>query len=261
MADLTKEELRAALAQLGEPVPAKWTKAEITVRLEELTGEDLTVNVKKKDKTVSHAQMLAKDLNAVARRRKQELIAFCEKELKMSNLESWTMNRIQVEGHKKILAMTEGDYRDLVAFGKHGLLSYQEIYEQEPEYCRWVVQTAHERQELSDFRLRRLARWIVQQNEMELKPAENRPSVVLNLIHKAGYTATSSTSLSTPNKDERIEAMSSIIRNLQAEVQNLKDERAPTRKKGRETEKDKESESDGTYTVVSTSTTSPSKTT
>ena len=174
MADLKLEELRAALAQLGETAPKTWTRAEIRVRLEELTGEDLSKNVKSKHQDVSPAQQLTKKLNAAANRRKADLVSFCEQELRMSNIDKWTMNRIQMEGLKKVLEITEGDFRDLVSFGKHGLLTYQELYDQDKSYCRWVVETAQERQEKSDFRLRRLARWIQKQDEEELKPESSR---------------------------------------------------------------------------------------
>ena len=252
MADLKLEELRAALAQLGETAPKTWTRAEIRVRLEELTGEDLSKNVKSKHQDASPAQQLTKKLNAAANRRKADLVSFCEQELRMSNIDKWTMNRIQMEGLKKVLEITEGDFRDLVSFGKHGLLTYQELYDQDKSYCRWVVETAQERQEKSDFRLRRLARWIQKQDEEELKPESSRQMgrPILSLLQKSGYKDIQSTALSSENKDERLDALTAVIKELSAEVQNLKDERQPARKKGKDKEEEMP-ETDGSFAMIS----------
>ncbi|CAE7925780.1 unnamed protein product [Symbiodinium necroappetens] len=261
MAGLKVDELRAALIQLGETPPRGWTRAELMVRLEELTGEDMSKTMKTKHKNQSPAQALTKKLNAAAAKRKADLVEFCQTELRMSNIDAWTKTRIQMEGVKKILEITEGDFRDLVSFGLHGLLTYGDLYEQEKGYCRWVVNTARERKELSDFRLRRLARWIEQQDENELQttPQETVGRPVLSLLQKSGYKEAQTTALSSSNKDERLDALTAVIKELSAEVQDLKDARQPARKKGKDVEPETGGETDASFTMIPQKTKSPGR--
>ncbi|CAE7250584.1 unnamed protein product [Symbiodinium necroappetens] len=256
MADLTREELRAVMVQLGEQPPRGWTKVELAFRISELTGEDMSVKLKGKNKDKSPLQELTQRLNAAARERKSALISFCEKELRMSNLDSWTVSRIQMAGMQRVMELTEGDFRDTVSFGKHGLLTYQELYDQDQSYCRWVVQTARDRPTESDPRLRRLARWIERQDDAELQPdSPTKPGqTILALLHKSGSAQSAPTTLATSNRDERIDTLTAMTKELQAEVEALKAERCqePVCKKG----KDQDTEIEGNAPTTEATTTS-----
>ncbi|CAE7735180.1 RE1, partial [Symbiodinium sp. CCMP2456] len=232
------KELRAVLIQLGEQPLRDWTKLELAFRIAELTGEDMSVNIKKKSKDKSPMQELTQKLNAAARTRKSELIRFCESELRMTNLDRWTVDRIKMEGMKRVMELTEGDFRDAVSFGRHGLLTYQELYTQEKSYCQWVLQTARDRPTESDPRLRRLARWIESQDHAELQsdsPAKPGQTI-LALLQKSGYVGSTTVTLATPNRDERVDALTALTKELHAEVVALKSERCPepVRKKGKD---------------------------
>ena len=88
-----------------------------------------------------------------ASRRKADLVKFCEDKLKMTNLASYTIPRIQ-----QLLALVriyEVAATDFGLFGKHSDLH------EDPGYCQWVVETARNPgQEGCCHRLRRLATWL-----------------------------------------------------------------------------------------------------
>ena len=48
MSDLSREELIEALTKAGVEVPRKWTKIEMQLRLEQITGQDMAEKVKPK---------------------------------------------------------------------------------------------------------------------------------------------------------------------------------------------------------------------
>ena len=93
MADLTGDQLRGMLRSKGEEPPRSWTKVELRMRLEEMTGEDMTSKEPLKSDKSAYEKLVVQ-LNA-ASRRKADLIGYCRGQLKMGNLDSFTIPRIQ----------------------------------------------------------------------------------------------------------------------------------------------------------------------
>ncbi|OLP78279.1 hypothetical protein AK812_SmicGene41561 [Symbiodinium microadriaticum] len=239
MTDLTREELRLALRQVGEDPPMRWTKPELRLRLEQVTGEDMSKKVKKETVEQSPYEELVKRMNA-ASRRKQDLIEFCHKELRMTNLDRMTIAMIQHAAMYKIYEMAPMHPSDLVGFGKHGRMTYRALRQQEPGYAKWVKETARndEGKNLSDPRLIRVARWLENEGDEEMIPATKKIDYKNLAITKAkskargsqdGYAPTEATS-SNP-EDTALDLMKNMcqaIEDLKNEVAVLKQE--PRRK-------------------------------
>ena len=239
MTDLTREELRLALRQVGEDPPARWTKPELRLRLEQVTGEDMSKKVKKETVERSPYEDLVKRMNA-ASRRKQELIDFCHKELRMSNMDRMTIAMIQHAAMFKIYEMAPAHPSDIVGFGTHGRLTYRALRQQEPGYAKWVKETARkdEGKNQSDPRLIRLARWLENEGDEEMVPETKKIDYKNLAIIKAkskargsrdGYVTTEATS-SNP-EDTALDLMKNMcqaIEDLKNEVAVLKQE--PRRK-------------------------------
>ncbi|CAE7944132.1 GIP, partial [Symbiodinium necroappetens] len=234
-----ERELRLALRQVGEDPPARWTKPELRLRLEQVTGEDMSKKVKKETVERSPYEDLVKRMNA-ASRRKQELIDFCHKELRMSNLERMTIAMIQHAAMYKIYEMAPAHPSDIVGFGTHGRLTYRALRQQEPGYAKWVKETARkdEGKNHSDPRLIRLARWLENEGDEEMVPETKKIDYKNLAITKAkskargsrdGHATTEATS-SNP-EDMALDLMKNMcqaIEDLKNEVAVLKQE--PRRK-------------------------------
>ena len=159
MSGMTNQQLRAQIQKYGENPPSRWTKAELQMRLEELSGQNAFVAAPKARAEKSQYQQLVQDLNAAARK-KDHLIAFCEKTLRLNVSQNMTINQMRREAMFAIYQKSTPDPTDVVGFGKHASLTYEEIKMHHPDYARWVTTTASENAADSDPRLQRLAGWL-----------------------------------------------------------------------------------------------------
>ena len=256
MTDLTREELRLALRQVGEDPPARWTKPELRLRLEQVTGEDMSKKVKKETVERSPYEELVKRMNA-ASRRKQELIDFCHKELRMSNLDRMTIAMIQHAAMYKIYEMAPAHPSDIVGFGTHGRLTYRALRQQEPGYAKWVKETARkdEGKNHSDPRLIRLARWLENEGDEEMVPETKKIDYKNLAITKAkskarasrdGYVTTEATS-SNP-EDTALD----LMKNMCQAIEDLKNEVAVLKQEPRRKIHSKEEDQDDPKSTVAT---------
>ncbi|CAE6958729.1 GIP [Symbiodinium sp. CCMP2592] len=226
MTDLSREELRLALAQLGELPPSAWTKVELRLRLEQVTGEDMTQKIKKKPAERSPYEILVAQLNASSKN-KRNLIRFCENDLQMNNLDQWSIPRIQHEAMKKIYQHAEAHPSDLVGFGRHASLTYRQIREEQEGYCQWLVNESKKGPDECDPRLMRLAAWLKQEGDIEMKTTTSKIDV---LKLKAATKAASKGAASSSSEGDH-----SLIRDMYETIESLKEEVAalkgePTRK-------------------------------
>ena len=257
--DLTLEELRKAVKDLGEEPSRGATKVELRYRLEELTGKDTSVNVKTAAKEASPMQGLVKRLNA-ASRKKADLVNFCRQDLSMDMdaLSNKTIAQLQMLAMQHISSHTQPHYSDQVGFGKHNRRTYLDVYHNEKGYCQWVQTTAVENPTSSDPRLRRFARWLQQQEDSEILPEveakkdfttqfrpKNRSGPPRRVTEEATGSASSNSS-ETVNQ-QMMATMFEMIQNLKDEIVELKGE--PTRKKGAKSE-ESGTETDGSYAMV-----------
>ena len=231
MSDLKKSELRQELEKLGERPPTNWTKIQLKYRLEELTGQDMSVSSKSRNKKVSEMSVWVKELNKNKEKRKTEFISWCERELAMTNLDSYTKARIEMEAMKKIMTLSEPDGSDPVSFGKYGPQTYAETARIDPSYCRWVVHTAKTNAADADPRLIRFSRWLNDQDQREMVPAENPVTTKYPLQEPKTVTMTTTTTTSTASSSGYQQQMSQLVETVAA----LRDEVAAlqSRRRGR----------------------------
>ena len=256
MADMTKEELRRGMEGLGERPNPRHTKVELRHRISELTGEDMGRNVKGQNKTLSPCQQLIKELNKASNKKKADVVSFCLDTLKMSEKEvnHKTVAQLQMAAMKNIMINTSVHFLDQVNFGKHSECLYHEILEKFPEYGVWIKKTYREGGSSCDPLLRRLACWLEDQDKEELK-TEATPKKALfrgyaTSKKMAHDTPSASNSASSSSSETKVfKEMIGAIRELQKEVQELKQE--PARKKAVKSE-ESDVETDGSFMKVST---------
>ena len=140
MSAMTREEILDELISLGELPPQSWSNAEMKLRMEELrVAKGLNPNPRAKEKTPLRQMMIR--LNA-ASNKKQDLVNFVRDELKVPISTNDTIALLKKKGIMAIYHMAPPSAMDPVGFGTHTALHYQELKQTQPEYCKWVVQTA-----------------------------------------------------------------------------------------------------------------------
>ena len=247
MSNLTRQQLRDLLAEKGEKPPMRWTRVELLMRVEELTGNNQSKTAPAQEASEYH-QLVSK-LNA-ASRRKADLQTFCKNTLGMEVNFNHTIAQLQREAMLKIYARkTVPEPTDVLGFGCHADKSYAAVKKGFPEYCSWVTTTAREGQ--CDPRLRRFAGWLANDvnqvaqasedleknfslSESNLAPRTPKPEIKKKT---SGYptSATSSAAAmadgdSVTLSSRQLQTMVATIENLKEEVAALKGERP--RKKG-----------------------------
>ena len=93
-----------------------------------------------------------------------------------------TIPQMQRLAMAQIYQKTLPDPTDPVGFGAHCGLSYGELKETQPSYCRWVIETA--REGTADHRLVRLAGWLSNQAELVQKSKEMAANQMVSLLHQ-----------------------------------------------------------------------------
>ena len=271
MPRLTKSQMILEMAELGELPPREWTMVEIAARLEELRAEaGLPMINQRKEKTQLRKMVIA--LNEAAKK-KSTLIAFAQNQLRIHVSMNDTIQVIQKNSLTKIYAMAETNAEDPVGFGKHASLTYQEVLELHPDYCKWAVTTAKESEEgkTCDPRLYRLATWLQQQEQQpHTGPVQSkRPPIPRAVLIQKGYiksekmetkketmemtepSMTSSASESATSSQLRqtqdmIKNLVTMMGDLKEEVQEMKAERPR-----KEVKKEDDMSSLGSFDAVS----------
>ena len=155
MSSMTKAELVAALKELGEVPPQKWSKVELKSRLLELEEEMGIKRAPVSPKATSLQKWVTK-LN-MANKRRSTLREFITEDLGGNAPDSCTKEQLNKIALDYIYDKAEACGSDPVGFGAHAAKSYQEVMESEDSYCQWVKATAAES---NSIRLMRLARWL-----------------------------------------------------------------------------------------------------
>ena len=152
----TKEDYILELQSLGEDPPEDWTVMEIKTRLHEIKeaqGMCLQTNGKK----TTPFRVLVIEMNKCSKK-KALLQEFAKSKMMLPISGHETIPRLQQMCLQKIYETTPATPQDPAGFGMHCSLTYEEIFLNEPDYAKWVMQTAMEGQ--ADHRLRCLANWL-----------------------------------------------------------------------------------------------------
>jgi hypothetical protein len=233
----TKEDYILELQSLGEDPPEDWTVMEIKTRLHEIKeaqGMCLQTNGKK----TTPFRVLVIEINKCSKK-KALLQEFAKSKMMLPISGHETIPRLQQMCLQKIYETTPATPQDPAGFGMHCSLTYEEIFLNEPDYAKWVVQTAMEGQ-ADHYRLRRLANWLEDRHK---EPAK-KITVVKAKASKTKKTGAASIGSSASSSSN--EALMEMIHNLQEEVAALREERPHKR-----AEKSDDQMSMGSFRMVS----------
>ncbi|CAE7039700.1 unnamed protein product [Symbiodinium sp. CCMP2592] len=218
---MNKGQLQEHLGKLGEECPTQWGKAEIKARICELV-EELGQEIPSGRTRPPLATMMT-EMNKGSRKKADLAI-------------------------RKIYDLSPATGMDPVGFGRHASLSYEEIMKEWPEYCQWVLQTAHENGKESDYRLQRLAGWLRNQPTKE-KSYPTTKAKARSPATRSPYPATSSGS--HEDQSEKIRQLTEAMEIMKAEMAALVPE--PRRKKAEASKSEDEGISPDSFSMVSES--------
>jgi hypothetical protein len=158
-----KEELVSILQSHGEVAPKKWTVSEVTTRVLEVHGS----LSRRKDRTP--LQVATVELNK-HRTPKLTLQTYLQQNLGLTISGHETIPILIAKAYNHFYSHVEVHAQDPVGFGKHCSLTYEELLGTDPQYIQWAIRTVEEDPGTTDVRLKRLVRWMSQQNEPTTPP-------------------------------------------------------------------------------------------
>ena len=231
MPTLSKAEWMQRLAEAGIQAPKSWTIPQLRALWEDLQEE--------KGKTAQaglqeHLQKLR-----TASRKKAELITFLELEGMEIN-PNHTIPDLFRAGEKMITEKYEPTGTELVGFGQYANAKYQDVRVKYPSYATWVMTTAQESKE-SGWRLRRLATWLIKNQDapfMDALPPQssrNHKSFEKESVHSFSLVTSGSeveSSHDKTDKDAEIAALKEKIAQLEEDNRSdlLQKNRSKTRR-------------------------------
>ncbi len=142
---LSKGEAMIALQTLGIQLPEDWSAEEVRHVLKEQLF------------LASDAGAPTQYLAGLAGAKKSDLLDRCER-LGVDCSDKETKVKLQGKIRDKVVQMTRAQGTDLVGFGQYRHLTYQQLREDKPSYCRWLC--AEAASEETCWQLRRLAGWL-----------------------------------------------------------------------------------------------------
>eukprot|EP00435_Cladocopium_sp_Y103_P016472 s2436_g4.t1 len=134
---------------LGEEVPKTWTLAQLKAHWEDVKPKANHLTLEYKLKELKKAS-----------RKKGNLMEFLQVQ-GISFNPSMTIAQMMNLGEKEITQLFEPTDEEFVGFGKHGNLTYIELYEKHPSYLVWAKKEVMESDD-PGWRLERLVRWYSQ---------------------------------------------------------------------------------------------------
>ena len=240
MSGLSRANLQKMLEEQGEVPPRTWTRAELMLRVEELTNTNMS-KAKAASKDLTSYRHLVQELNRVSRK-KAELQEFCKDKLLMNVNYNLTIPQLMREAMIKIYVVSQPEPADPLGFGKHAALSYSEVKNKHPQYCEWAITTAREGP--CDPRLKRFAGWLsndaqlvqtaTQEWELKMAQSEENHRVVApkaptpkpkTMMRSSAYSSAEEETGSVTLAGYQLQSLVSTIEDLKEEVSILKGER------------------------------------
>lgn len=243
VSQMKRADLIAALEELGESPPGRWTVTEMRSRLMHLHEEHGIVLGKTKRTSL---QEMVVQLNK-ASGRKANLQQHCQ-DLGVPFTGNETKAQLQKSAMIRIYEKSAPDPTDPVGFGKGASLTYAEIKEDQ-QYCNWVKLTWQENPKSCCPQLARLAQWLLNEN-VKMEPDENpktskgypsEPDLKVISLKKEPSCAASSSAASSSVPSS---AIVDVLQTLTETVKELKDEIQDAKEgkhKGQKTSSDSES--------------------
>ena len=141
---LTKDQLRQEIVNLGEQPPTSLTKMELKCRLLELrevTGLD---RMGRKEPSKTPLQEAVMNLNK-ASKIKSNLTQYVREHFMLEVRPTQTVAQIQKMAMDYLYEHTAVSEHDVVNFGRHANLEYQQLRQEYLQYCEWVRNTARKK--------------------------------------------------------------------------------------------------------------------
>ena len=154
MTYVSKAALAEQLKSHGETVPAKWTRPQMEARLWELQQEQgqSVQAIRKKQLAEMHKSF----------KNKSELRTYLELNFGVSLSSNETMKQLQARAYEELMKASPALKEDVMGFGKHSALEYQEVILKDPSYTDWCISTFMEtggQAGTANWRLKRYANW------------------------------------------------------------------------------------------------------
>ncbi|CAK9103475.1 unnamed protein product, partial [Durusdinium trenchii] len=242
VSQMKRADLIAALEELGESPPGRWTVTEMRSRLMHLHEEHGIVLGKTKRTSL---QEMVVQLNK-ASGRKANLQQHCQ-DLGVPFTGNETKAQLQKSAMIRIYEKSAPDPTDPVGFGKGASLTYAEIKEDQ-QYCNWVKLTWQENPKSCCPQLARLAQWLLNEN-VKMEPDENpktskgypsEPDLKVISLKKEPSRAASSSAASSSVPSSAIvdvlQTLTETVKELKDEIQDAKE----GKRKGQKTSSDSE---------------------
>ncbi|CAE7905236.1 unnamed protein product, partial [Symbiodinium sp. KB8] len=216
---MNKATLQANLRSHGEEPPESWTMIELRSRLAEVDPSLTEPAATGSNKT--ELQTWVQRINK-ARAKKANLIEVCRDEMGIEVTGNETIPVLERRALQRAHALATPAAADLVGFGKHAALEYQDINRYQPTCREWVLRTDSE-ESGCDYRLRRLAKWLrenpikTDEDEAPIKPKATRKKTTTSSVVSSS-AASSTTPSAAIDKD-----MVAILQNLTSAMQNLQE--------------------------------------
>ncbi|CAE7602013.1 unnamed protein product, partial [Symbiodinium necroappetens] len=198
---------------------------------------------------VSDYQKMTQEMTR-ASQRKSGLVTYMKEQLRLNVNENHTMQQLTNQAMNKVYDLAVADATDPVGFGVNGSLSYAEVKQKEPEYCRWVLQTSREGQ--ANPRLHRLAQWLAKTSDdpeptIQATAWKGRREGYQKTVMKSGASASSARSEGSTAAMQH--EMMAAIQALRNEVAELQSDRRGSRPR-RVNHKDEDMETHGSFEKV-----------
>ena len=181
---------------------------------------------------------MMRDLS-VASKKKESLVRFLQEKFEVTAGSNDTIATLQAKAVKRIYEAVPPEPSDVMGFGKHSECTYAEVMLNSPGYCTWIKDTAAQNPTSSDYRLRRFASWLEENQSAGTGSSTTltrAPSTRVPPNRVQGYPMGPRSPSPKPAKtqeDEKMALMMETLLSLKEEIAEMKGER--TRKPRRAT--------------------------
>lgn len=222
-------DLRQKLSeQFNEEAPAKWSRAQLLLRLVELGGPSVLESTPKGHSPLRQIEV---EINKSARK-KVHLQTYLTQQLGMSLTGNETVDQLRTKGMSHAYEITPGHPTDFVGFGTHAGKTYLEMTMDYADYLNWVVKTSQEGD--ASPKLKRLARWVTSsegQEFMEMTGNAKKPGSAKKTFNQKGDKKAATSS--DPESQTMVEMMAKM-KAMEAELKELKSQKSRKTRTGEE---------------------------
>ena len=223
---LSAADLRDRLAaRHDEEAPEQWTKMELLTRVAELEGE---MALEPKGRLLTPLQAMVVEINK-ASRKKAQLQEYMTVKMRATLTGNETIPVLKVKAMTLAYQLAEVSPQDLLGFGKHASLTYEEAVTQDPKYAQWARTISKE--EETNPRLRRWVRWMEQMPDVDMvlklngeKTEESKASE-----KRRGKTTTGAAS----KQEQTLEMLTKAVCELTKEVAKSREEKSESSDRAR----------------------------